>query len=118
MSAGLTFDLAVYGKVATEYCGNFSMRCWTKSRLWLDIPSQRTYLGGDGNIDEAVRVVPDVVLEEMAEEECERRRVTIPRRPATERVTDFQEVELCFTEEAALAEAARCLRCDLEEYEE
>jgi heterodisulfide reductase subunit A-like polyferredoxin len=42
-----------------------------------------------------------------------RPRVQIPEVPATERVGDFREVELCLTEEQALAEAQRCLSCGL-----
>jgi hypothetical protein len=33
-------------------------------------------------------------------------------------VGDFQDVELTMTEQAALAEAGRCLRCDLEALED
>ncbi len=40
-------------------------------------------------------------------------RTEIPREPAAERVGDFREVELCMTEEQALAEAKRCLTCGL-----
>jgi heterodisulfide reductase subunit A-like polyferredoxin len=40
-------------------------------------------------------------------------RVKIPTALATERVTDFREVELCLSEEQALVEAQRCLSCGL-----
>ncbi len=76
------------------------------------------YLGGDGNIDGAVRAVEEPVIGELPEEEGERRRPAIASRPARERIADFGEVELGFEEAAALEEAARCLRCDLEEYED
>ena len=38
-------------------------------------------------------------------------RVPVPQRPAAERIRDFGEVYLGYTEEQALAEAARCLSC-------
>jgi heterodisulfide reductase subunit A-like polyferredoxin len=40
-------------------------------------------------------------------------RVEVPKAPTRQRVCDFREVELCFSEEQALAEAARCLSCGL-----
>ena len=40
-------------------------------------------------------------------------RVETPKAPVAERVGDFREVELCLSEEQALAEAARCLSCGL-----
>mgnify|MGYP001025656591 CR=1 FL=1 len=42
-----------------------------------------------------------------------RPRVETPKAPVAERVGDFREVELCLTEEQALAEAQRCLNCGL-----
>jgi heterodisulfide reductase subunit A-like polyferredoxin len=42
-----------------------------------------------------------------------RSRVETPKVPVAERVGDFREVELCMSEEQALAEAHRCLRCGL-----
>jgi NADH-quinone oxidoreductase subunit F len=38
--------------------------------------------------------------------------------PVDQRIKDFNEVELGFTEAEAISEAKRCLRCDLEEKEE
>lgn len=38
-----------------------------------------------------------------------------PALPVTEQRCDFREVELGYTVEQAIAEARRCLRCDLEE---
>ena len=38
--------------------------------------------------------------------------------PVAQRIKDFNEVELGFTEAQAISEAKRCLRCDLEEKEE
>jgi NADH-quinone oxidoreductase subunit F len=37
-----------------------------------------------------------------------------PHLPATARVKNFREVDLCFPEDHALCEARRCLRCDIE----
>jgi len=38
--------------------------------------------------------------------------------PVTERCESFKEVELGYTEADAIAEAKRCLRCDLEREED
>jgi NADH-quinone oxidoreductase subunit F len=46
--------------------------------------------------------------------EEEKPRVKMPVVPPEERVIDFREIELGFTEEKAREEAKRCLRCDLE----
>jgi hypothetical protein len=43
-------------------------------------------------------------------------RSVMPTRAAKERVKGFDEIELGFSEQAACAEAKRCLRCDLEQY--
>lgn len=48
-------------------------------------------------------------LEHMIEPE--RKRKIMPMLPAEERVNHFEQIELGFTEEAALEEAYRCLRC-------
>jgi len=40
-------------------------------------------------------------------------RQQMPERPVSERIKDFKEVELGFTEEMALEEAKRCLNCGL-----
>jgi len=58
--------------------------------------------------------IPKVIDEEIQE----RPRKIMPNVPAAERVRDFREVELGFSKEAALAEACRCLRCDLTAEEE
>ena len=42
-------------------------------------------------------------------------RARMPETSIDERVRDFREVELGFTKEVALAEACRCLRCDIKE---
>jgi formate hydrogenlyase subunit 6/NADH:ubiquinone oxidoreductase subunit I len=44
--------------------------------------------------------------------ESSRRRVVMPMAPGEERCRDFRQVELGLTKSEALAEAARCLRCE------
>jgi NADH-quinone oxidoreductase subunit F len=51
---------------------------------------------------------------EIDEETGETYRLEIPLLPAVQRKGCFAEVELCPTEQQALAEARRCARCDLE----
>jgi NADH-quinone oxidoreductase subunit F len=41
----------------------------------------------------------------------------MPTRPVGRRIGDFSQVELGYSEEMAIEEAQRCLRCDLEERE-
>ncbi|MEW6398921.1 MAG: NADH-quinone oxidoreductase subunit NuoF [Bacillota bacterium] len=67
-------------------------------------------LGGDGV------VVPEEPVErklsgELLEKETPRRKVTVL--PPEKRRDSFREVELGYTYEVAMAEAARCLRCDV-----
>jgi NADH-quinone oxidoreductase subunit F len=65
-------------------------------------------------VDEREEITPDAVdevLEDVAEEKC---RVKMPIAPPKERIKDFREIELGFSEARALEEAKRCLRCDLE----
>ncbi|MFC1902877.1 NADH-quinone oxidoreductase subunit NuoF [Chloroflexota bacterium] len=73
------------------------------------------YLGGTGEIDE-VLAPPQEAAEPLDEAE-EKGRPHMPTRPAEQRVKDFSQVELGYTEEMATEEAMRCLRCDLEERE-
>jgi len=42
------------------------------------------------------------------------KRIDVPALPLAERAGGFAEVELCFSDEQAKAEAHRCLQCDLE----
>jgi NADH-quinone oxidoreductase subunit F len=73
------------------------------------------YLGGKGEIEETLAPPEGMVapLEEAAEE----RRIEIPNLPVAERLKGFSLVELGLSEEMAIREAKRCLRCDLEERE-
>ena len=47
------------------------------------------------------------------EEPVDQPRISMPKTPSKIRRCDFQEVELGYTLEMALAEACRCLRCDV-----
>ena len=78
------------------------------------------YLGGRGIIDETLAPAEDEIL---ARDEVEliplkehekRRRLPIPCISVAERLGGFAEVELGFSDEQAIEEAKRCLRCDLE----
>jgi len=74
------------------------------------------HLGGHGNIEEILAPV-ETNAGEMSEEQEARPRKKIPKRPPAQRVADGGETELTYSEESAVAEAARCLRCDLEKEE-
>lgn len=73
------------------------------------------YLGGQGLFDrsaELAKLVDSLDLGEILDKDT---RAAVPLRSAAERVKDFEMVELSLAEEAAIEEARRCLRCDLEE---
>jgi len=73
------------------------------------------YLGGSGDIDEVL-----APLEEAGtplEEAEEKRRPEMPTLPVEQRLSDFSQVELGYSDQMAIEEAMRCLRCDLEERE-
>jgi len=74
------------------------------------------YLGGSGKIDE--QLAPPEQLEELPPlpvETEDRYRPEMPYHSVQKRVKDFVQMELGYSREAALEEASRCLRCDLEE---
>ena len=75
--------------------------------------SMDKYLGGSGVIDETLVPAEEEELPEIEEEE--KPRISIPSLPLCDRLNNFAEVELSLGEEAAVEEARRCLRCDLEE---
>ena len=54
--------------------------------------------------------IPIIIEEELKEKP----RILMPENPPAERIADFREVELGYTEKMAMEEAKRCLRCDLE----
>jgi pyruvate/2-oxoglutarate dehydrogenase complex dihydrolipoamide dehydrogenase (E3) component len=75
------------------------------------------YIRGESLVREYKLTRPSMYVPpvELTEEEMEEaRRVTIPCLPVDERINNFNEVELTITEEMAVREARRCLRCDLE----
>lgn len=72
------------------------------------------FLGGEGRIEEVLAPLEKDQIGGMLEEQEVQPRVEIPKRPAAERIADGGLVELGYVEEAAVAEAGRCLRCDLE----
>jgi NADH-quinone oxidoreductase subunit F len=68
------------------------------------------YLGGDGD------VIPKIVVERKLSGEImekEQPRYPINVLPLEERLKGFAEVELGYSEEEAIKEACRCLRCDV-----
>jgi NADPH-dependent glutamate synthase beta subunit-like oxidoreductase len=71
----------------------------------------------------ALRVLPKAILPSvyvqpvgdlLDEDESPTARVKAPETPVMERVRGFAEVELSINEHAAVCEAKRCLRCDLD----
>jgi len=73
------------------------------------------YLGGSGEIDETLAPPEGEVV--PLEETEEKRRPQMPSLPVEQRIRDFSQVELGYSDEMAVEEAMRCLRCDLEERE-
>jgi NADH-quinone oxidoreductase subunit F len=76
------------------------------------------YLRGDTSRVEMYDLKPSVIEEEVTREEEEswepQFRPEIPHLALKERKGSFEEIELSFSEEKAIQEAKRCLRCDLE----
>jgi NADH-quinone oxidoreductase subunit F len=74
------------------------------------------YLGGKGNIDEHLALPEDLsALPPLETETGERQRLNMPFLPANRRKTTFDQVEKGYSKEAAIEEASRCLRCDLQD---
>ncbi len=73
------------------------------------------YLDGSGNIDEVLAPLEETVA--PVEEGEEKWRPEMPALPVEQRTKDFRQVEVGYTDEMAIEEAERCLRCDLEERE-
>jgi len=73
------------------------------------------YLGGGGDIDETLAPPEEEVAPLEGAEE--KRRPQMPTLPVKKRLSDFSQVELGYSDEIAIEEAMRCLRCDLEERE-
>jgi len=70
------------------------------------------YLGGTGTIDETLSPPEETVIPLKPLQPVGQRAGT-PSLPLGERLGSFAEVELGFTEQTAMEQAARCLRCDL-----
>jgi len=74
------------------------------------------YLGGSGDIDEVFTGPEDLDnLPAIASSGKASRRVPVPVRPVKSLSGDFLPVEKGYTKQAAVQEARRCLRCDLED---
>jgi len=71
------------------------------------------YLGGDGEIDVAMAPPEGEVVQTELQGFPVGARVEVPTVPVEERLKGFAGVEVGFTEEEAVNEAKRCLRCDL-----
>ncbi|MBE0414998.1 MAG: FAD-dependent oxidoreductase [Dehalococcoidia bacterium] len=69
------------------------------------------YLGGSGVIDE--KLVPHDEIAPLEPWVPVGERAMIPSLPIAERLAGFAEVELSLSEELAVEQAKRCLRCDL-----
>ena len=76
------------------------------------------YLRGETSRVEMYDLKTEVVVEAARQEEEEtweaQPRLEVATLPAKERKRNFEEIELAFSEEKAIQEAKRCLRCDLE----
>lgn len=76
---------------------------------------ERYLNGGDmrsNRFDDTIKSIPDELLPQTDKVEKKARR-TSEELPIAQRRGNFKEVELCFTEEDAMAEAERCLNCAL-----
>ena len=72
------------------------------------------YLGGNGDIEDLF-VEKDIPNSNLGRDEnfYARSRVQMPLLSINERLNNFNEIELGFSEELAMEEANRCLKCDL-----
>ena len=70
-------------------------------------------LGGAGEIDVAMAPPEGTVIQPELQGFPVGARVEVPTIPVEERIKGFSGVEVGFTEEEAVTEAKRCLRCDL-----
>ncbi len=79
------------------------------------------YLRGEKLERKYEKTRPAVYVEpiQLSEEEIkELKKPEMPLIPVAQRIDNFNEVEIGYTEANAIAEAKRCLRCDLEEEED
>jgi len=73
------------------------------------------YLGGEGLFDRSAELAKMADSLDLGEILDKKTRVVVRTRSAAERIQDREAVELPLDKEAAIEEAMRCLRCDLEE---
>ena len=77
------------------------------------------YLEGDTSRVEMYDLKSEIIVEAAGKQEEEtweaQPRLEVPTLAVEERKHSFEEIELAFSEEKAIQEAKRCLRCDLEE---
>ena len=74
------------------------------------------YLGGKGNIEEQLAPPEDLsILPPMQEETEARLRISMPELSPRRRKNGFDQIEKGYSRKAAMDEAMRCLRCDLQD---
>jgi heterodisulfide reductase subunit A-like polyferredoxin len=66
----------------------------------------------ENRFDDTIKSLPDELLPKTDKVEKKQRK-TSNELPVSQRLGNFKEVELCFSEEDAIAEAERCLNCAL-----
>ena len=74
------------------------------------------FLGGTGDIEEQLAPPEGEIKYEPPEIEGEQYRPEVKMMPLEKRLACFDLVELGFTDDKAIEETDRCLRCDLEEH--
>ena len=77
------------------------------------------YLRGDASRVEMYDMKTEIIVEAASEQEEEEvmsmhPRLEVPTLPTEKRKRNFEEIELAFSDDVAIQEAKRCLRCDLE----
>jgi NADPH-dependent glutamate synthase beta subunit-like oxidoreductase len=74
------------------------------------------FLGGKGNLEEQLAPPEDLSALPAMEPETEARlRVPMPELPPRRRKNGFDQTEKGYSKKAAMEEASRCLRCDLQD---
>jgi formate dehydrogenase beta subunit len=74
------------------------------------------YLGGEGDIGEVLAPQEEIAPFDISEIEGEKYRPPLEVLPAKDGIRSFKQVVLGFSEQNAIEECKRCLRCDLEEH--
>ena len=74
------------------------------------------YLGGEGILKvEPIEIIEPTSRHTYRERSVKKEPPEAPAIPPSQRISNFDEVELGLTEEIAIAEGQRCWRCDLEQ---